>query len=279
MTFVVGGDMFHAPELLDAMNKRAGAEDPLFALLGGDLAYGNGILDVRWFDWVDSWKDHAVAPDGRMIPMIVVIGNHEVRGVGYRPRNPPGREAAPFFYSLFRGQEGGARTAVDFGTYLSVVGLDSGHTATIASQTNWLEKTLRERTRVPWLFACYHRPAWGSGVKPDATEIQDAWSPLFEKFQVDAVFENDHHVYKRTRPILGGEVDDKRGILYLGDGAWGVGVRPVPGDWATKRPWLSQARSINHLLKVTLTKKGFKCEAMTADGEVFDRIARPLRRR
>lgn len=39
--FVTGGDMFHNREWLDSMNARAGAEDPLFALLGGDLAYAN----------------------------------------------------------------------------------------------------------------------------------------------------------------------------------------------------------------------------------------------
>ena len=43
MSFVTGGDMFHTREMLDGMNLRAGTENPLFALLGGDLAYANGV--------------------------------------------------------------------------------------------------------------------------------------------------------------------------------------------------------------------------------------------
>ena len=55
MSFVTGGDMFHTREMLDGMNLRAGTENPLFALLGGDLAYANGVDGDRWLEWVDSW--------------------------------------------------------------------------------------------------------------------------------------------------------------------------------------------------------------------------------
>ena len=40
---------------------------------------------------------------------------------------------------------------------------------------------------------------------------------------VDAVFENDHHTYKRTFPIRAGKVDHENGILYLGDGTFSKG--------------------------------------------------------
>lgn len=277
MKFVTGGDMFATRELLDAMNQRAGQEDPLFALLGGDLAYANGTKGERWFEWVDSWHKNAVAPDGRLIPMIVVIGNHEVKGVKFRPTDAPGLQEAPFFYSLFLGQAAGGQLAIDFGTYLSVVGLDSGHTANIAAQTRWLGQTLTDRIDIPRQFVCYHRPAWGTGIKEDATDIRRQWSPLFEKFKVDCVFENDHHAYKRTHPIVNGKRDDENGVLYLGDGAWGVKLRAIPKDWK-KRTYLAEARSVNHLIKVTMTATGIQYEAMKADGDVFDGTERPLRR-
>ncbi len=278
LSFVTGGDMFHDRKKLDAMNKRAGAEDPLFALLGGDLAYANGTVAERWFEWVDSWSTNVVAPDGRMIPMIVVIGNHEVKGYGFRPNDAPDREAAPFYYSLFQGQESGGNFAVDFGDYLSILGLDSGHTGKISTQTAWLDEALRERTAIPRQFVCYHRPAWGTGVKGDATDIQREWSPLFEKYQVDCVFENDHHVYKRTHPITGGKIDQEKGILYLGDGSWGVNTRLIRKDWQEKRPWLARAESLNHLIRVDLTTREFHYRALKADGELIDETRRPLRR-
>ncbi len=279
MTFVTGGDMYHSREKLDAMNARAGREDPLFALLGGDLAYGNGLDSDKWLAWVESWHQLAVAPDGRLIPMVVVIGNHEVKGAKFKPLHAPKRDQSPFFYSLFLGQDQGARFALDFGDYLSVIGLDSGHTDDIRRQSGWLATALSAREDVPRLFACYHRPAWGTGVKDNAADIQREWCPLFERHRVDAVFENDHHVYKRTHPIVGnGRIDDEDGILYLGDGSWGVNTRLIPEDWAAKSPYLAEARSLNHLIKVTLTGTGIDYEAMTADGKVFDSTRRPLRR-
>jgi hypothetical protein len=161
---------------------------------------------------------------------------------------------------------------------MSVLGLDSGHTSNIKAQSKWLSESLAARETIPRQFICYHRPAWGSGVKEDATDIRREWSPVFEKYKVDAVFENDHHVYKRTHPIRGGKVDEKNGVIYLGDGAWGVDVRAIPTDWKTTRPYLVEARSVNHLIKVTMTKSGFQYEGIKADGKVFDETKRPLRR-
>jgi hypothetical protein len=42
------------------MNKRAGALDPDFAMLGGDLAYANGVAATRWVDWLQSWMKNSV---------------------------------------------------------------------------------------------------------------------------------------------------------------------------------------------------------------------------
>ncbi len=276
--FVTGGDMYHKRELLDAMNARAGAEDPVFALLGGDLAYANNRDDKRWLDWVASWNEKAVTPDGRSVPMVMVIGNHEVDGAGYRPKDAPPVTMADQYYSLFEPAGKRSNQTMDFGDYLSLVLLDSGHTATIASQTAWLKEALEKRKTIKRLMVCYHRPAYGSGIKTDAVDIQKEWCPLFEHYTVDVVFENDHHGYKRTYPIRNGRRDDEAGVPYLGDGAWGVDVRPAPPQEIKNRPWLAKALPINHLFRVTLTEKGFTYEAMTADGKVFDRLERPLRR-
>ena len=72
-----------------------------------------------------------------------------------------------------------------------------------------------------------------------AQKIIKHWCPLFDKYQVTAVFENDHHTYKRTHPLLNNQIR-KRGIVYLGDGCWGVDTRAVPkrascGTWPRQR--------------------------------------------
>ena len=278
VNFVTGGDMYHTRELLDAMNRRAGTEAPLFALLGGDLAYANGVDTNRWLEWIESWTECAISPDSRLIPMVVVIGNHEVRNAQYRPAGAPPRSDAPYFYSLFLGLSEGSKFAVDFSDYMSVVAVDSGHTANVKAQNDWLRRTLQARKDYPRLFVCYHRPAWGTGVKGNAVEIQRAWSPIFEEHLVDAVFENDHHVYKRTHPIVEGKRDDERGIVYMGDGSWGVSTRSIASNWRKAYPYLAHAESTNHLIKVTLRPDHFHYQAITADGKVIDDSRRPLRR-
>lgn len=72
VSFVTGGDMMHTREMADVMNKQAGLLDPDFALLGGDLAYGNNVNVTRQVDFFQSWMIHARGRDGRLIPMVAV---------------------------------------------------------------------------------------------------------------------------------------------------------------------------------------------------------------
>jgi len=280
LCFVTGGDMFHRRELLDPMNRRAGLESPAFALLGGDLAYANGVKGPRWFEWLDSWAENARTPDGLLVPMVVAIGNHEVKGVGYRPDDPPERAQAKYFYPLFVDPDEPfqAQRTVDFGSWLSLVLLDSGHTQTVESQVPFLRRALDERREVGRLFVCYHRPAWGTGVKDDAEHIQRLWSPLFEEFQVDAVFENDHHVLKRSHPIRAGKVDEENGVPYLGDGSWGVDVRKIPAGKLNERPWIATAKSLNHLWRIDLDEGGWTGAALDSEGKKLDEVRRKWRR-
>ncbi len=266
MSFVNGGDMFHTRELLDAMNRRAGKLEPMFALLGGDLAYANARDAGRWYQWFDSWYENAVTDGGRQIPMIAVIGNHETSGLG--------RDRAKFYYSLFPLPEGRSNFVVDFGDYMSIVNLDSQHSQPVSNQTQWLEDTLSKRQSIPILFACYHRPTFGTFVKEDIAAVRTHWVPLFEKYKVDTVFEHDHHVFKRSSPIFQGRAESDRGVLYMGDGAWGVRVRPIPKNYGEKLPYIERAASKNHLIHVLIDGDKVHYHATEADGNVFDKYHR-----
>jgi acid phosphatase type 7 len=279
ITFVTGGDVYHKREPMDLMNRRAGMEDPLFALIGGDLAYANDVSPERWFDYIDSWAAHARAPDGRLIPKMVAIGNHETLEAGYHPNDAPGPEAASLFYSLFDFPDGADAThAVDFGSWISFLMLDSGHTRSIAAQNGWLGRALEVRRQVPHVFVAYHRPAWGCGAKEDSVEIRRDWCPLFEQHRVSAVFEYDHHVFCRSHPIRGGVVDPAGGIPYLGAGAWSVAVRKVKADELKKRPWVAASGSVNHFYRIETDAQGFTAIAKDIEGKVIDRYRRDWKR-
>ncbi len=273
--FVTGGDMMHSREFVDAMNRQAGKLDPDFALLGGDLAYANGVDATRWIDWFQSWKQLVRGKGGRLIPMVVAIGNHEVKG-GYNGKIP---EEAPYFYGFFVPPQTHSYYALDFGKYLSFIVMDSGHTQPITGpQADWLGKTLAARTEQQFIFPIYHYPAYGTAKatkgklpsdSPRAVEIRTNWIPHFERYGVSAVFENDHHNYKRTYPLRQHKRDEENGIVYLGDGAWGVNTRTVPSK---EEGWyLAHAEPRRHLHHITLHPSGqIKAEAVDAEGKVFD---------
>ena len=279
--FVTGGDMMHSRKKLDAMNQRAAQLNPWFALLGGDLAYADANKNnvAKWDDWLESWMLNSVRKsDGCLIPMVVAIGNHEVSGgTGKKPKD------AKYFYSLFPLPAKRSFYVLDIGNYMSLIILDSDLTERVeGEQTVWLGQVLAKRAgKVPFIFPCYHKPAYGTAKPPNGTndsskdplakKIIKNWCPLFDKYRVTAVFENDHHTYKRTHPLRANRIDRKKGILYLGDGCWGVDTRavPKPGElW-----YLAKAESKRHLICVTIQNGKPFYVAYEEDGKVIDQHA------
>jgi hypothetical protein len=222
--FISGGDCGVNGHAV-ANNIQAARQNPMFAVIGGDLGYDNGRSVEISLAFLRNYSKHMRGRDGRLIPMITCIGNHEVDG-GY---NQP-REKAPFFYALFDGlfPETGFAT-LDFGDYLSLVLLDTGHTSSIGGeQADWLKKVLQARVEHPNVLVVNHVPAYPSYRKMEGVNgkvgtgegNRKDWVPLFEKYRVPVVLEHHDHTFKRTKPLLDG-VSDPNGVLYLGDGSWG----------------------------------------------------------
>jgi acid phosphatase type 7 len=222
--FVSGGDCGVNVHTI-ANNIQAARQDPMFVVIGGDLGYDNGRSADISLAFLRNYSKHMIGRDGRLIPMVACIGNHEVDG-GYNKA----RNKAPFFYALFDGLYPEMSFAtLDFGDYLSLVLLDTGHTNAIAGdQTDWLEKTLKARSEHPNVVVVNHVPAYPSfrkmegadGKKGTGEDNRKHWVPLFQKYRVPAVLEHHDHTFKRTKPLLDG-VADANGVLYLGDGSWG----------------------------------------------------------
>ncbi len=268
VTFVVGGDVFPG-ELDPAIYRTAAAAEPDFAVLGGDIVYDDGRLDraERWVTWLDAWSRLMVTPaDGCVVPVLAAIGNEDVAG-----GNDGDPADAPGFYAIFGAALEGSYRAIDFGSYLSVILLDTGHTEPIqGAQTRWLEQTLAARSAAEHLVAVYHQPAFPSVLAFEATYstwIRTEWVPLFERFGVDLAFEHHDHAYKRTVAIRGGR-PSADGIVYFGDGAWGVKPHAVHDPASTW--YLAQARSVNHILAVTLDGPSMRVQALDRDGKVID---------
>jgi acid phosphatase type 7 len=165
--------------------------------------------------------------------------------------------------------------SLDFGDYLSMIFLDTNHTSPIGgAQTDWLAKTLKEREEFPTVFVYNHVPAYPSfrpfkyaeGEEGTGSDNRKYWCPLFERYNVDAVFEHHDHTFKRTHPLLDGRVNDN-GIVYLGDGSWGKLRRP---EGPEKRPYLAVSDEAYHLTVHRIEGKQRFHVALSDVGKVVD---------
>ena len=269
-SFVSGGDCDVNKHAV-ANNILAARQDPMFALIGGDLGYDDGKKVDKSLAFVRNYSRHVIDSEGRLIPMVVCIGNHEVNG-GYGKR----RADAPFFFALHDGLFAERSfAALDFGDYLSLVLLDTGHVAPInGEQADWLDRSLAVRADRPHVIAVNHVPAYPSHRKFDEDDEKEEtgarnrkhWVPLFERHNVNVVLEHHDHTFKRTHPLKGGLVN-ANGVLYLGDGSWGKLRAPEP---PAKRPYLAASSKSYH---VTLHRlEGDTCFhlALEEGGRVVD---------
>jgi hypothetical protein len=274
--FVVGGDAYFYLSTLRKMNQQIASHDPDFVVVGGDIAYTHGSRHKpflmkrrgwelkRWRTFFQEWKSQMITSDGRMIPIMPVLGNHDIK-----PTALNGKSKDFLFYELFAFPEKGVPYRVlDAGDYLSLFLLDSGHSYHIGGvQTQWLKKSLSNRERVAYKMAAYHIAGYPS-VYPyqssSAKEIRAQWSPLFERYRLNVAFEHHNHAYKRTHPMKEGRIDPD-GVTYMGDGSWGVTPRKPKKLW-----YLSTALQSNAVCLVTLAPEKGDIEAFDLKGEVID---------
>lgn len=268
--FVSGGDCGVNAHAVGT-NRIAAKQDPQFALIGGDLAYDNGKSPQTFLSFLQNYSKHMLDRQGRLIPMVTCIGNHEVNG-GYKGK----REQSPQYLSVFDGLFTERTFGVlDIGDYLSLVLLDTGHIEPIGGeQTEWLEQVLAERQERPHLIVANHVPAYPSyrapqgkaGSQGTGDENRKHWSPLFEKYKVDLVLEHHDHTFKRTYPLTGG-MKDKNGVLYLGDGSWGQLRAPKRPE---ERPYLAAVSQAYHMTVHRLEGNQRFHVALEESGKVAD---------
>ena len=276
LTFVEGGDPQDGPAM-EQMLRLAASRDPAFVVIGGDLTFDDGLSEYagrveRFFRAVGR---NLVTSEGRCIPVVVCVGNHDVNrdrqwvlDKDNLPQDTATRRAlAPFFTASwpFPGHRGYG--VLDVGNYLSLVVLDTNHlNAVDGPQLAWLRETLAARKSVAHLLQIYHVPAY-PGVRDMNDElskrIRETWSPLFEQAGVRLTFEHHEHAFKVTHPMRGGK-KSANGTVYLGGGAMGIELRD-PRDPA-REPHLAKTAKAHHLHEVVLEPQRRTVRTLGVDG-------------
>ncbi|MCC5928661.1 MAG: metallophosphoesterase family protein [Cyclobacteriaceae bacterium] len=251
LIFLAGGDSRSRRDVRREMNELAIRQNPDFVVFDGDFI-ATALNEEQWDDWFDDWHEQMITPEGRRIPVVPAIGNHEVQG-GYGQT----RDKAAFYFNRFIVPEPRNFYALEFTRDLILITLDTEHITPVEDQTDWLDSTLSAHSDKKWKIIQWHVAAWPSvrdfeGDLP--RKIRETWIPVIEKHNVDFVIEAHDHAYKRTEPIRNDQIDLFNGIYYLGDGGWGAPVRD------TKNPeeywWLAEAEKADHLWKYSISNKG-----------------------
>ena len=180
--FTSGGDMGNTDAAV--LESAAVAElEPLFSIVGGDVAYDNGMRSCyRCFDqWLSDWQATMVTPTGFTIPMMIANGNHDVGCNaldfpfdGIYPFSDPEDERLPLSIIYFPQEDPETGTILAphrrktfhahlVGDSLLVLALDSGYMERLdGPQTDWIDATLAQYPdRIT--TAVYHDPICKAG--------------------------------------------------------------------------------------------------------------------
>ena len=90
--------------------------------------------------------------------------------------------------------------------------------------------------------------------------------PIFLFFYLNVAFEHHNHAYKRTFPMKEGRIDPE-GVIYMGDGSWGISPRKPKKLW-----YLNVAERTNAVCLITLSGDKGIIEGLNLKGEIIDSV-------
>lgn len=124
-------------------------------------------------------------------------------------------------------------------------------------QLEWLERTVAS-TDATWRIAALHHPLYSSGWHGSATDVREAFQPIFEQYGVQLVLAGHDHDYQRSVPI--------NGSTYVVSGA-AARTRPTSRGDFTAVAWSTQ-----HFVDIAIWADRLELQAVAQDGLVYDRF-------
>ena len=250
ITFTVFGDTRSGTEAHRRVIERMSQEVPDFVLGTGDMV-DEGHRQEQWQQFFEV--ENPMMRDNVYFP---ALGNHDRQGRG---------RTADTYRSYFSVPENGGETeryyAFTYATSRFLV-LDSNeYSFALTDQTAWIERELiaaRQDPAIHHVFCVMHHPPFSISLHGGNRDLRERWTPLFEKYNVTAVFSGHDHVYERA---------EHNGIHYFVSGGGGAPLyarRPRPealDGQATKK-----YERVYHYLRVTLTGPRVEITGVRVDG-------------
>ncbi len=237
LAFAVIGDTEGRPHINHQIAKQLWDQRPNLVLNVGDLTDG-GQTEHK-FEWNLEYFE-GIGPLHGRIPVYPVAGN--------------GESDLRWFSAYHRLPNDGAYYSFKAGDAEFFM-LDSNKSEEEfkpgGKQYEWLKSGL-EASTAKWKFAAHHHPVYTS----DEDDYGDSWredsylgdpdvrplEALYHQHGVDVVFYGHLHTYERTRPVRGGVVDHRNGVVYVQAGGAGGNLE----DFAPTRSWFTAATMRGH---------------------------------
>lgn len=215
----------------------------------------------------EDWEKYFFGPGQEFLavtPSYCCLGNHELN--------------ASWYYDYFAFPPPKNDYSFDYGDvhFISLDSIDfikdesyphtSGEMNPGNAQYDFLIQDL-EASSAKWKIVFFHYPPYISG----GYQVEDLrqLSPIFERYDVDVVFNSHTIVYERSHPLRSNQIDFKDGIVYIVAG----GAGSIPEWQLPKREWhTSQALAVPHFVQVVVVSDDLEIRAIDDEGRLFDML-------
>ena len=256
-SFVVFGDSRSMPSSHRRVVERIRREVPDFILGTGDMV-NEGASASDWQQFFDIERE--ILAENVLYPS---LGNHDRQGRGrtadnYRkyfslPENSPNPER---YY------------AFTYGNSRFLILDSNAYSFALTDQTAWIEQQLQAARLDPsivHIFVSMHHPPFSISLHGGQDELREAWTPLYEKYQVAAVFSGHDHVYSRAQ---------QSGVRYFVSGGGGAPLYPRKSNAAAiDKKATHYFERVNHYLRIHVIGRAVEVSAIRADGSLIETVS------
>jgi hypothetical protein len=234
--------------------QRMSQEVPDFVLGTGDMV-DEGYRQDQWQEFFDV--ENEVFRDNVYFP---ALGNHDRQGRG---------RTADTYRAYFSVPENGNDTeryyAFTYGSSRFLVLDSNAYSFALTDQTAWIERELvaaRQDTSLRHIFVVMHHPPFSVSLHGGQADLRERWTPLFERYNVSAVFSGHDHVYSRA---------ENNDIHYFITGGGGAPLYPRrPRSHPIDVAAVKKFERVLHYLRVTVTGSRLEVTAVRADGTIIE---------